>query len=101
MFFKTRKELQSLVNTSRKSLAEAEEKITERNKLLEYQHQKINKLKEENLAVHEENKDLRFENEELKDTLKEINMLLTSNTYNDKEILDRKIKELVQTAIQN
>lgn len=76
-------------------------KVNNRDNLIEYQYQKIKKLKEENLAVHEENKDLRFEIEELKDTFKEINKLLTCNVYNDKEALDRKIKELVQTAIQN
>lgn len=45
MLFKKIKELQSLVNASRKSLAEAEEKITERNKLIEIQRAENKKLK--------------------------------------------------------
>ncbi len=43
--FKTRKELQSLVNASRKSLAEAEERVFERNKLIGYQADEIKELK--------------------------------------------------------
>ncbi len=33
--FRRKKEMQTLINASRKALAEAEEKVTERNKLLE------------------------------------------------------------------
>lgn len=43
--FKRRKEMQSLINSSRKSLAEAENKITERNKLMKYQYETNKKLK--------------------------------------------------------
>ena len=42
--FRKKKELQALVNASRKALANAEEKIAERNKLLQYQHETIKKL---------------------------------------------------------
>ena len=45
MFFKTRKEMQSLINSSRKSLADAEEKIKQRNKLLRNQTDEIIELK--------------------------------------------------------
>lgn len=42
--FRKKKELQALVNASRKALANAEEKIAERNKLLQYQHETIKNL---------------------------------------------------------
>ena len=45
MFFKTRKEMQSLINVSRKSLKNAEEKIEQRNNLLRSQTEEIKALK--------------------------------------------------------
>ena len=45
MFFKTRKEMQSLINASRKSLKTAEEKIEQRNNLLRSQTEEIKALK--------------------------------------------------------
>ena len=61
MFRKT-KELQSLVNASRKNLKDAERKVEDRNILIADLQKKNEELTNENLAVHEENKDLRFEN---------------------------------------
>ncbi len=63
-------------------------KIKNREKLIDSQSETIKKLREEN-------KDLRYENEELRDVLRQINMLLTCNTYNNKEKIYNKIKELV------
>ena len=66
--FKRRKEMQSLIDASRKSLAEAEETIEE----------------------------LTFECKELKEKLYRIEGLATSNTYgNDKAILG-KLKEVIR-----
>ena len=45
MFFKTRKEMQSLINASRKSLKNAEEKIEQRNNLIRSQTEEIKALK--------------------------------------------------------
>lgn len=45
MFFRKIKELNGLVRASRKSLAEAELKVTERNKLLKDMQKEIKKLK--------------------------------------------------------
>ena len=45
MLFERKKELQSLVNASRKSLLRAEEKIKERNKLIENQQEEIKRLR--------------------------------------------------------
>lgn len=44
--FKRRKEMQALINASRKSLAEAEERIDERNKLIKNQAEEIKALKD-------------------------------------------------------
>lgn len=53
-------------------------------------------LIKENLTIKEENKDLRFENEEQLDLIKRIDESVNSNKYNnEKAILDR-IKELVR-----
>ena len=46
MLFRTRKEMQSLIDASRKALTEAEERVTERNKLIKYQVEEIIELKE-------------------------------------------------------
>jgi len=57
--FKKRKELQSLVDTTRKSLANAEMQIAERNKM-------IRDLIEENRILKEKNKNLEIKIEDLK-----------------------------------
>ena len=94
MFRKT-KELQSLVNASRKSLKEAESKIENRNILIANLQNKNAELTEENLAVHERNKDLRFENEEQKELIDRITRVATANAYNNEKVILSKIKELV------
>ena len=45
MFFRKYKEMQGLINASRKALAEAETRIVERNKLIEYQSNDIKEMK--------------------------------------------------------
>lgn len=87
MFRKT-KELQSLVNASRKALKDAESKIENRNIL-------IADLTKENLAIHEENKDLRFENEEQKELIDRIAKVATANAYNNEKAILGRIKELI------
>lgn len=87
MFRKT-KELQSLVNARTKALKDAESKIENRNIL-------IADLTKENLAIHEENKDLRFENEEQKELIDRIAKVATANAYNNEKAILGKIKELI------
>ena len=70
--FKTKKEMQSLINSSRKSLADAEVKIAERNKLIQ-------------VTVEE--------NRELKELVKEIKRLSESNRYGRPDIILNKVKE--------
>ena len=76
-----RKEKQSLLEAGTKSLKKAEKKIEE--------------LTQENLAVHEENKDLRFENEEQREFIDRIDKLVNSNKYSNEKAVLNKIKELV------
>ena len=73
--FKRRKEMQSLINSSRKSLANAEIQIAERNKIIE-------------VTVEE--------NRELKELVKEIKRLATSNRYGRPDVILNKVKELVR-----
>jgi len=87
--FKRTKELQTLLNTSRKALKEAEDKMENRNIL-------IKDMEEQAKALYEENKDLRFENEEQLDLIKRIDKLVNSNKYNNEKAILDKIKELVR-----
>ena len=99
--FKKIKELQSLVNESWKALREAENKIEERNILIADLQTKNEELTKENLAVYEENKELRFENEEQKESIERITRVATANTYNNEKVILSKIKELVRPSNQN
>ena len=93
--FKKVKELQSLVNASRKNLKDAESRIKNRNMLIADLQNKNNELTKENIAVHEENKELRFENKEQADLIKRISNLVSLNKYNNEKVFLNKIKELV------
>lgn len=53
-------------------------------------------LIKENLTIKEENKDLRFENEEQLDLIKRIENLIDSNKYNNEKAILGTIKELVR-----
>lgn len=93
--FKKVKELQSLVDASRKSLKEAESRIKNKSMLIADLQNKNNELTKESIAVHEENKELRFENEEQADLIKRISNLVSLNKYNNEKVFLNKIKELV------
>lgn len=94
MFRKT-KELQSLVNASRKNLKDAERKVEDRNILIADLQKKNEELSNENIAVHGENKELRFENEEQRELIDRIKRIATSNAYNNEKAILGKIKELI------
>ncbi|MBR3163550.1 MAG: hypothetical protein IKF17_05585 [Clostridia bacterium] len=68
-------EQQSLINASRRNLADAENRISQRNDLLEYQENKIKKLKNK-LTILE--------------------AYITSNNYGNAELRLEKLKELVR-----
>ncbi len=93
--FKRTKELQSLLDASRKALKDAESKVENRNMLIANLQNKNAELTEENLAVNEENKDLRLENEEQKELIDRITRVATANAYNNEKVILSKIKELV------
>lgn len=69
--------------------------IENRNVLIAKLKKQNKELTNENLAVHEENKDLRFENEEQRELIDRIKKLATSNTYNNEKAVLGKIKELI------
>lgn len=77
-----------------RKIANQEAMIDNRNKL-------IKDLETRNNMLKTANKDLRFENEELLSSMKQILNLSTSNTYNNDKIILSKIKELAETAINN
>ena len=72
-----------------------EAKIENRNILILDLQKKNEELSNENIAVHEENKDLRFENEEQGELIDRIARVATSNAYNNEKAILSKIKELI------
>lgn len=68
--------------------------IKEKSEELRIQKNNNYKIMKENEKARNENADLRCENDELKDTLKRINHLMTSNQYNNSKALKNKILEL-------
>lgn len=74
------------------------DKLNKRNVELARQVRDLNK---ENLAVHNENKDLRFENEEQKELIDRISKIATANSYNNEKAILDKIKELVNDYQSN
>ena len=71
------KEQQSLINASRRSLADAENRISQRNKIIEYQEEKIKTLKT------------------LKNKLTILEAYITSNNYGNAEVRLKALKKLV------
>ena len=90
-----KKEKQSLIDASRKALKDAERKIEDRNILIADLRTENENLTKENLAVHEENKELRFENDEQKELIDRITKIATANSYNNEKAILGKIKELI------
>lgn len=72
-----------------------ETKVLNRDILIEDLKSKEALQKQENLALHEENKDLRFENEEQREFISRIDRLVNSNKYNNEKAILSKLKELV------
>ena len=74
MFFRKRREMQGLINSSRKSLADAEMMIAERNKFL---------------------KEIVVKDRKGKELIRKIKYLTECNNYSRPDIILNKIKELV------
>lgn len=75
--------------------------IANQKAMIENRNKLIKDLETRNNMLKTVNKDLRFENEELLNTIQKILDLSTSNTYNNDKIVLSKIKELATTAIKN
>ena len=93
MFRKNEK--QSLIDASRKALKDAERKVEDRNILIADLQKKNEELSNENIAIYEENKELRFENDEQKELIDRITKIATANSYNNEKAILGKIKELI------
>ena len=78
-----------------RKIKKQEAKIENRNILIADLQKKNEELSNENIAVYEENKDLRFENEEQKELIDRIKRIATSNAYNNEKAILGKIKELI------
>lgn len=74
--------------------AELARMVKEKDDFAKMQERNNYLIMKENEKISNENSDLRCENDELKDTLKRINQLMTINEYNNPEALKRKIIEL-------
>ena len=68
--------------------------VKERSEELRIQKHNNCQIMKENEKARNENADLRCENEQLKDALRRINQLMTSNQYNNSKALKSKIIEL-------
>ena len=79
MFRKNEK--QSLIDSSKKALQDAERKIEDRNILI--------------ADLQKQNKELRFENDEQKELIDRITKIATANSYNNEKAILGKIKELI------
>lgn len=75
--------------------------IRARESLIEDQCKEIHQWQKENEVLHQENKELRFDNEELSELVRRIKNLAESNSYNNEKSILNKIKELVSDFENN
>ena len=90
MFNRKQKEIDSL-NARCVELARM---VKDKNEELKIQRNNNELIMQENEKAKEENRALRNEIDELTDTVKRINLLMTCNQYDNNESLKRKIIEL-------
>ena len=69
--------------------------IENRNVLIADLQKKNEELSNENIAIYEENKELRFENDEQIELIDRITRVATANAYNNEKVILSKIKELI------
>lgn len=87
--FERKRHLKEVIETKSKQIAN-------RDKLIDGQRAEIHQWQEENKTLYNENKDLRFNNEELSELVIRIKNLAESNNYNNEKSILNKIKELVK-----
>lgn len=90
MFRKNQEKIDSL----NARCAELAKMVKDKNEELKIQRHNNKLIMQENEKINNENADLRYGIEELTDTVKRINLLMTCNQYNNNESLKRKIIEL-------
>ena len=76
-------------------LTKKDKKILNQKSLIHNRDILIRDMEEQAKVLHEENKDLRFENEEQSYLIERIERLVNSNKYNNEKAVLNKIKELV------
>lgn len=72
--------------------------IEDRDKLIDNQAMKIEELEQENIAVHNENKDLRFEIEEKDELIKQFEEIAKTQQFGSVINIQNKIKSILETA---
>lgn len=96
MFFRKQKEIDRL----NERCVELAKMVKEKNDRLKEERNNNLLILEENEEARQENSDLMCEINELKDTLKRINNLITCNQYDNNQAIKNKIIELSTTANQ-
>lgn len=76
-------------------LTKKDKKILNQKSMIHNRDILIRDMEEQAKVLHEENKDLRFENEEQSYLIERIERLVNSNKYNNEKAVLNKIKELV------
>lgn len=92
--FERKRHLKEVIETKSKQIAN-------RDKLIDGQRTEIHQYQEENKTLYNENKELRFDNEERSELIKRIKNLVESNSYNNEKSILNKIKELVKDFDSN
>lgn len=76
-------------------MTKKDRKIANQEAMIKNRNDLIKDLKARNDMLNMTSKDLRFNNEEMQEALKQILNLVTSNTYNNDKIVLAKIKEVI------
>ena len=92
--FERKRHLKEVIETKSKQIAN-------RDKLIDGQRAEIHQCQEENKALYNENKNLKFEKKEFKRLFERVKTISESNNYNNSEIALNKIKELVKDFDSN
>ena len=82
-------------------LTKKDRKILNQKSMIHNRDILIKDMEEQAKVLHEENKDLRFENEEQRDLISRIERLVNSNKYNNEKVILDKMKELVEDYQSN
>lgn len=79
-------------------LTKKDKKILNQKSMIHNRDILIKDMEDQAKALYEENKDLRFENEEQSYLIERIERLVNSNKYNNEKAVLNKIKSILMTA---